>query len=311
MDLPEATLELLRDEAYVTLCREAVQGRLDSLEQEKVAIASTRPPFGVLARKETRDAFTHSMRTALDNETALRDRLAQIERLADWLQPIIRQELETYLAAASSDYQRFPYILALLDDWETSLQRFPDLLVAFARDMRALREATANTVAGHGQCAHELAVLRDVAVRLEDLQNQLLRIGVAIGDQANVLAAAEVKVPTLPDFRRIAWVSRLGVMPLDQVVAELARVESEVRAFLQGGNALVLARISANRELCTAQQERFLLYYWNQLRTHAQQHYVEERDIDDVLAMLTARYVEAVIVKKQKALTHDPFLVAR
>jgi hypothetical protein len=87
MELSEATLELLQNEAYVFLCREVVEDTLASLEREKAEIASTRPPFGVLARKETREAFTRSMRTALDNEAALRDRLAQISGIEEWLRP--------------------------------------------------------------------------------------------------------------------------------------------------------------------------------------------------------------------------------
>lgn len=311
MELSEATLGLLRDEAYVFLCREAVQERLDALEQEKAAIASTRPPFGVLARKETRDAFAHSMRTALDSETALRERLAQITRLEDWLHPKIRTDLVIYLDAASPDYRRFPQIQHLLDTWADAAQPLPDLLVAFARDMRVLREAAATAKPGHRQCAHELAMLRDIAERVETKYEELRRIDLTVADHTTHLSAQDVRMPTLPDLRRVDWVTRLGIMPLEQLIPEVQRVESEIRAFSNGGHETALARLQASRELCTQLQENFLLHYWSQLRAHAQAHYVEERDLDEVLATLAQQHINAEVVRRQKAITHDPFTSER
>jgi hypothetical protein len=144
MELTEDTLSLLRDEAYVYLCREVVEEKLAALEQEKVEIASTRSPFGVFARKSTRDAFTRSMSTALNNEAALRDRLVQIVRLEDWIQPLLRRDIGAYLDAVSEDYQRFSKIHALLAEWHVALMALPEMLTAFTRDMRTVREAAAS-----------------------------------------------------------------------------------------------------------------------------------------------------------------------
>ncbi len=309
MELSAETLEMLRDEAYVFLCREVVQEKLDALAQEKAAIASTRPPFGVFARKSTRDAFTQSMRTALDSESALRDRLAQITRLEDWLHPLIRRDIVAYMEAVSVDYRRFPQIEALLVEWERGMQALPEMLVALTRDMRGLREAMA---AGRRDVAQEFAVLRDIAVRVENHYLELARASVAVAEHARAIGSAEIRVPALPNLQRVTWVSRLGVMPVEQVVAEIARVESEVRAFITGGVEPATVRLQMARELCAQLQENFLQSYWNQLRTHARIHYVEERDLDEVLISLAQRYVDGTIAKRQQALaTNNPFLAER
>jgi predicted metal-dependent hydrolase len=311
MQLSESTLEHLQDEAYAFLCREALQESLAALEREKSAISVTRPPFGMLARKATRDAFTQSMRTVLDNEAALRDRIARLDGINDWLRPLIRNSVSGYLAAASPPYCALLQIAARLDDWEIAAQGLPETLVAFARDVRGVRTAASAPGATSQTCAHELAVLRETAERLERRRSELLLIEQSITALAAGGPAAEIRLPTLPDLQRVAWVARLAVLPVAQVVVELTRVEAEVRTFLAEGSANVSARLEAARDICGNLVENALEEYWNQLRAHARRHYVEERDVDEVLEMLTSRYVDASIKRRQRTLTDDPFLNGR
>lgn len=314
MEFPPSLLEHLRDEAYAALGREAVQAQLNAVEHEKTRIADTRPPFGgVLASRASRDAFARSMQTAATSESALRERLDRVQRLDEWLQPIIRAEVAAYLAAASTDYQRFQQVRDLLNGWQAAFQAMPELLTAFARDLRNVREqASAVGATGPAQ-VQALAILREAALRLEVQQTRLDEI--ARRFQAHAACDAElardVRLPQLPDFHRVAWVSRLALMSVPQAVEEARRVESEVRAFLAAGNAHVLARLEASATVCTLLEERFLQRYWTQLRTHAQIHYVQERDIDEVLDELAQRYVGADIIRCQRILTRDPFVTER
>lgn len=311
MELSEVTLGRLQDEAYAYLCRQAVEERLASIEREKAEIASTRPPFGVLARKETRDAFSHSMRTVLDNEAALRDRLVRIEGIEKWLRPILRQDVAAYLADVSPDYVRFQQIRARLEDWEGAFQRLPELLLALARELRSVRQAASAGAAAGGGFLNELPVLRESAVRLERQHHEILVITGVVAELTHGGPHEEIRVPVLPDFRRVAWVSRLAVLPPDQAVAEVARVEKEVREFLAAGAELALARLEASRDVCTSLENQAVEQYWAQLRDHARAHYVEERDIDDVLEMLSQRYISADIARRQQALSSNPFLTER
>lgn len=310
MELSEATLGRLQDEAYAYLCRQAVEERLASLEREKAEIASTRPPFGVLARKETREAFNRSMSTALDNEAALRDRLVRIEGIEKWLRPILRKDVAAYLADVSPDYVRFQQIRARLEDWEGAFQRLPELLLALARELRSVRQA-AGAGSAAGGFLNELPVLRESALRLERQHHEILVIAGVVTELTHGGPHEEIRVPVLPDFRRVEWVSRLAVLPADQAVAEVARVEKEVREFLAAGAELALARLEASRDVCTSLENQAVEQYWAQLRDHARAHYVEERDIDDVLEMLSQRYISADIARRQQALSSNPFLTER
>jgi hypothetical protein len=308
MQLSRATLELLRDEAYVILCRETLQESLKGVERDREQLVNSRPPFGVLAGKKAREAFETSLKTTDETEAALRDRLTRTVRFETWLHRCIRRELAVYLEAASAEYQRVTQIKRMFDEWEDCVKRYlPDTLVAFVREMRALRLAAGEVGRVEQACTHELALLREIAVRVEELQDRLSRISNTVNAHALQIGLLDVHVPPLPQFRRGAWVDWLCMIPLDQAVADVTRAEAELRAFLHNGMQNVAGRLQASRVSCAQAQEKFLQQYWDQLRAHAQAHWVEERDIDQVLDALAERY-EADIVRRQREVTHNPFM---
>ena len=309
MELSDATIEHLRDEAYASLCRQALESALQRLEQEKAELASTRPPFGVLARKETREAFTRSMRTATESETVLRSRLVQISQLETWLQGILRPELREYLMAVAPEYRRFAITHEMLDQWGAAFGAMPELVLALARDIGAIRQ---NPEAARARRElHLFAVLRDTALRVEEQLFRLDAIAKQLEATVPAIASSEVRTPALPDLRHVAWVNTLAVMPLDQLVAETTAAEKAARAFVAQGHRTALIRLQASHDSCTGYEEAYLERYWNQLRTHAQTHYVEERDTAEVIASLTHRYVTTDLARRQLALTTNPFLVER
>lgn len=307
MELSETTLNHLRDEAYAFLAHQALQSRLETVDRERATVVSTRPPFGVLARKETREAFARSMRVVDDNEAVLRDQLAQISGIVRWVRPIIRQDVSTYLASVSPDYCRFLQVVARVDDWDRSYHHVPELLLAFARDLRAVRLALAPDDKVHALVAHELANLRESAERLVAQQHEMLVIQQAALALAPADLAKEIKFPALPDLQRVAWVSKLAVIPPEKALTEVQRAEKEIREFLAGPSDNIFARLQATREACERLVDRTLEEYWQQLRAHARAHYVEERDVGDIIAMLSERYVDADIQRRQQEISVDPF----
>jgi hypothetical protein len=52
MSLPDDVISLVRDEAYLDLCRNALKDALERLVAEKQQVSETRPPFGILASQE-------------------------------------------------------------------------------------------------------------------------------------------------------------------------------------------------------------------------------------------------------------------
>ncbi|MSU23649.1 MAG: hypothetical protein EXS32_07485 [Opitutus sp.] len=310
MELSGATLERLRDEAYAFLCRRAVEEKLVALAREKEIIASTRPPFTGRTHKVARAAYTRSMRTALDNEAALRDRLAQIGEIEAWLQPMLRSEIAGPLTDSTPEFARYPQIRARLDDWQQSFRLLPELLVPFARELRSLRQATTGPAAAR-QFAPALAKLRELAGPLEQQHHELLVITGAVGELTGTGPAGEICAPPLPDFRRVTWVNRLAVVSLETAAVEVTHFEAEVRAFLAGGIDTALARAEASRDLCTQLENRAVEKFWAPLRRRARAHFVEDSDIDDVLATLTKRYGSGGTGRRTKSLTMNPFFKKR
>jgi hypothetical protein len=310
MELSPATIEHLRDEAYATLCRHAITQALENLEQEKATIVSTRPPFGILASRSARENFERSMQTASGTESALRTRLGQIMELEKWLHGMLHGEVRDYLTAISPDYRRFAQVDQLLDQWAIQFHALPELLVAFARDVR--NAATEAASAPGMRDLQYFAILRDSALRVENHLNSLDQIVTRFTLLLPSDAASEIRAPQLPDFRRVAWVNRIAALPADQLVAETNRVEREAREFVARGQSGIPIRLQAAHEACKRYEENFLLHYWNQLRAHAQAHYVEERAIDEVIEMLMQNYVTSDLARRQRELiTADPFLGER
>ncbi|MCX6956247.1 MAG: hypothetical protein NTV51_29285 [Verrucomicrobia bacterium] len=310
MELSTDTIEHLRDEAYATLCRRAVEQSLVDLEREKAEISSTRPPFGFLASRQARETFERSMHAATGTEEALRARLGQIKQLEKRLQGIIHAELRGYLGAISPDYRCFTAVEHLLDQWEAEYAALPELLVAFARDARSV-QAAASSAAGTRDL-QPFAVLREAALRIEqqfDLLDRLVAQFTALLPDSAVM---EVNVPTLPDFRRVAWVNRAAALPSSQLLAETTRVVRSAREFVAAGQGEVPVLLAAAHKACKRHEEIFLQRYWNQLRAHAQAHYVEKRGIDEVIEMLMHTSVTSDLARRQRELTAaDPFLGVR
>ena len=308
MELSETTLTHLRDEAYASVARQALLAKIDALEQERAAVTDSRPPFGVFARRESREIFARSMRTVDDTSAALRDQLAQITGIADWLRPVIRRDVSTYLASVSPDYCQLLQIAARLDDWDRAYQSVPELLVAFARDLRALRLALSAGKKISPSVAYEVAVLRESAERLSHQRHELHVIEQAALALAPAGLAEQICFPALPDLLRVSWVSRLAVIPPEMALAEVMRVEPEIRALLGTPGGQVVARLQSSRDYCAKIVEQTLEDYWSQLREYARANYIEERPVNDIINMLSERYVDADIRRRQRAMNVDPFV---
>lgn len=311
MELSDTTLAHLRDEAYADLAREALLARLGQLKTERATVVSTRPPFGVLARRSTREAFARTMRTVDDNEQVLRDQLAEITGIVDWLRPFIRRDVSAYLAGESPDYCQLLQLAARMDDWEQAYRRVPELLTAFARDLRAVRLALTPEKGSHALFAHELAVLRESAERLTAQRHELDVIAQAARALVPAGTKPEPGFPDLSHLQRLPWVSRLAVLPPEKALAEVTQAEAGIRALVGGPDHATFARLQQNRARCAELSDGLLEHYWHQLRAHARAHYVEEREVHDVIRMLSETYVDAELRRRQQAVSVDPFVPRR
>lgn len=284
------TLELLRDEAYVLLCREAILDRIEARNREKASRSATETAPAAPAPKG--NPVVPSPGTDTDPDVALYSRLSRIGRLETWIQKCLRVELAAHLETTNAVYQHGIRIQQALNEWEFCVRHvLPDSLAEFARELRGLRQAAGEP---HRRAAAtavaDFVSLRRIAGRVEDQQLQISRIASAIAGHAQQLGATDVLPPTLPNFLRIVWVDWLSIVPAEQVMTEVTRIESEVRTFLNRGLPAVLEHLQACRNAASARQEHLLQEFWHRLREHAQSHFVEERELDAVLDSLSMRY---------------------
>jgi hypothetical protein len=318
MNLSDEVIAYLRDEAYAVLCKESLTEALTQIESEKEQIMTTRPPFMMLATKKTRHVFETSLRSALHTEAELRSRLDQIEMLDRWFKENLEKALYDHLSSLSPEFQRCNEAEQLIAKWEYKIEGLHEKCVALARDARAVAVAAGGPlgeVEPRGVRDTRKGALGNLRNSVEIIQRDLADVASSRADfeklgakQGNEL----VHLPNPPAFRTSAWVEKISLLPDDQLYAEAQRAEAEARAFGNEGIAALLAKGNELRGACRAACQTILNDYWSKLRAYAQAHYVQERDVDEVIEELTKHYTD-VTQRRRPALNGvwAPFLNER
>src|SRR5690606_8330422 len=128
----------------------------------------------------------------------------------------ISRDLTVYLEVVSGEFQRVSEIKRLLTDWEVRLTRFlPDTLAAYARQMRVIRVAIAERGRTTPPSTQDLALLRELAERVEQQQDHLNEVSKKINALVLELALLDARMPSLPEFKRRMWVDSLSMLPVE------------------------------------------------------------------------------------------------
>ncbi len=316
MSLPDSTITLLQDEAYLHLCRRTVDDALGETAAQRNEVESARPPFGILATRSTREAFQASLHTVLTDEAALHNRLGKIDLLENALKSRLQRELHAFLEQASGDYSKSPRVLAVIDAWELLLPTYGEKLKALARELReaaqAVQHHTSASRDAYERRIRALAQLRFAAVSVDTAARQMHTVVQRIAQTGGPLFAC-IALPEPPFVRQTDWTDRTIKLSDPDMIAALARAESDVRNFLAGELAPLRTHAARARNLVGDVAYQYLEHYWSQLRAHAQAHYVSESDVDEVLARLEERYIAADIQRRMHALAEaaDPYGFAR
>ncbi len=308
MELSEELTAQLTDEAYVTLCRGSLTAALATIESEKQEVMTTRPPFGMLATKQTRETFETSLKAVLDNETGIRRRLKQL----DLLEPRMKEDLEValhthLLTAAGFEYKCCNEACEITDEWSRGISALNEQGVALARDARAVAGAIESTPATApfgskkpGATLHAVAHLRATAGAAQADIGTILEINERFLRLISSESADAVQLPSPPAFRDLAWVDSLNLLENAEALGEIRRFETEARAFCTTGLNALLAQAEDVRIACQEVRKEILHSTWAKLRAYALGNFVAERDVDEVLAELInhraladARRVEA------------------
>jgi hypothetical protein len=316
MDLPEEIIGLLRDEAYLRLCREAVEVALEGAAKEKDAVASTRPPFGMLASKKARETFEHSMRTVLTTEAALQNRREKIKVLESALQAKLRPALHHQLESIAPDYRHRPVVLAAVAAWEALIESYGEHLQAFARELRqtvgVISAPTAGSPEGMEERMSTLAALQLAAGGVDQAAGRLDAAASRVAASANALYST-IDLAGPPFTGQGKWAERVTELADPGLLAEVGQTEGAVRELLTANLAALRDRATAARAQIDAEAGHYLLTYWKQLREYALANYVEEKDVDEVIAIMTERYITAELQRHRQRLTtaDDPYMGER
>src|SRR6202453_4915238 len=177
MSLPDDVIALLRDEAYLDLCRHALKDALERTIAEKQQVTETRPPFGLLASRKQREEFETSMQMVTDTESAIEVRLGKLEAIETWLKTAIRERLRDYLKQASENTRRSVKIAEAVRAWDRLIEHYGEQLLALARNIKNVSISFAGAAGGvrsaFGDRAQAFAELRMGADNLDRTAIQL------------------------------------------------------------------------------------------------------------------------------------------
>jgi len=313
MSLPDDVILLLRDEAYLDLCRTVLNEAQERMAAERLQVAQTRPPFGILATKKQRDIFEASMQTVLNNEAGIAGRLAKLDAIEKWLKNAIRDRLRDYLRQASENYRRSGKIAESIQSWDRLIEHYGEQLLALARNIKNVAVsfvgAAGGTRSAFADRAQTFAELRMGADNLDRTALQLDSLSRTVTMYAANSPCKDVQLAELPIKGVVGWVDQLALKHDRDALPVAQDMESEARVVVARRLSDFHASAAAALETIAGIEAKELEGYWEVLRAHALAHYVQERDVDEVLNELNERYVVATIERRQRAIETqaDPY----
>ncbi len=317
MSLPDDVILLLRDEAYLDLCRTALSEAHERLDTEKGQVAQTRPPFGILATKKQREEFEASMQKVLDSVASIANRLAKLDAIEKWLKTAIRDRLREYLREASENYRRSGKIAESIKSWDRLIEQYGEQLLALARNLKNVSVSFAGAAGGaraaFADRAQAFAELRMGADGLDRTAVQLDSLARTVVMYAANSPYKDVALAELPIKGVVGWVDQLALQHDRDALPAAQEMEADARGIVAKRLTDFHGAAAAALEAIAAIEDKELENYWEVLRAHALAHYVQERDVDEVLNELNERYVVATLERRQRAIESqaDPYRPGR
>jgi hypothetical protein len=313
MSLPDDVISLLRDEAYLDLCRNALKDALERSIAEKQQVSETRPPFGILATKKQREVFESSMQTVLDTEAAIEARLGKLEAIENWLKSSIRERLSDYLRQVSENYRRSTKIAEAVKAWDRLIEHYGEQLLALARNIKNVAVSFAGAAGGVRSAFSDRAqAFAELRMGADSLDRTALQLESLTRSMAMIAANSpyrDVQLAELPIKGVVGWVDNLALQHDRDALPAAQEMEADARAIVAKKLTDFHASAAAALDTLGVIENQELESYWEVLRAHALAHYVQERDVDEVLNELNERYVVANIERRQRAIESqvDPY----
>jgi hypothetical protein len=293
-DFPPAILELLRDEANLSLARQVLESaRQDCLTRQQ-SVQANRPTLGFLAGKKHREDYSTAMAAVVGQLTLIEKMLSRVSVARERTQPTLRLALASYLSETDALYRQGLRAGRFHDDWHRAYVVLVDRLKAFLRDTRQARNAMSEDVRvgrpRHSSETHwRLSNARSAAAELERAINDLNKTA---HDHASAVATtpfAQARLPSMEMWRCIDVLDTLMARPpavalpeTDQLLAEYTELKESTVQTLEG-----MFKASAGEQ--TQMAEAHLQKRGSELLTQAEAHLVTDAELEPTLADIEKR----------------------
>ena len=119
----------------------------------------------------------------------------------------------------------------------------------------------------------------------------------------------DVQLAELPIKGVVGWVDNLALQHDRDALPAAQQMEADARNVVAKKLNVFHASAAEALEALVGIENQELESYWEVLRAHALAHYVQERDVDEVLNELNERYVVSNIERRQRAIESqaDPY----
>jgi hypothetical protein len=253
------------------------------------------------------------MQTVVDTEAAIENRLGKLEAIENWLKSAIRERLRDYLRQVSENYRRSAKMAEAIKAWDRLIEHYGEQLLALARNIKNVAVSFAGAAGGvrsaFGDRAQAFAELRMGADSLDRTALQLESLTRSMAMIAANTSYRDVRLEDLPIKGVVSWVDNLALQHDRDALPAAQEMEADARAVVSKKLNDFHASAAGALEALTAIENQELESYWEVLRAHALAHYVQERDVDEVLNELNERYVVANIERRQREIENqaDPY----
>ena len=286
--LPEETFQLIVREAYLFRAGEIIQEAHAEAKAKQEEIRATRPPFLILRRGETKDAFQSNL-AAAEQDFSLFDMAAR--RNADAMKKL-RKFAELHLEACLRENDPVYYSglvsESLVADWHRCVKRLTSNLSEFVAEVGSARNSLVNAQLGENGVRVASDVSRKAILRAAELGELLVREVAATTelaaerDQQVQGTAFATDFPRLPEFDFAGTLRDAATLPVSLLQEQFTLLLLRCDELREQGLPQLLKKVAEAETQHTAVKESYLLGVWEALRRYALDHYVQNEDLQEV-----------------------------
>ena len=295
--LPEDTFQLIIREAYLFRAGGIISQAMNEAKSRHELVTSTRPPFLVFRRANTKETFSASLASA-SHDLSLYERAAK--RNADTMKRLRKcaeLHIEDWLRENDATYRSGLVSESLVADWHRFLARLESELSDFIAAVGCAR----NSLVASRTDASGVRFASDVSRKAIEQAAELGGLLASEVAATNGLAderdrhlegtAFESTFPRLPTFDFAASMQQAAAMPVQSLQQQFSLILDRCAELRSVGLPALLEQVRQAEGEHTAVKESYLVGVWQALRDFALAHYVEERDLNDV-ALATEQMFE-------------------